>query len=201
MKKIEYFPSKKILSSLILGVCVAISTSGAVVAGLPDFTDLVDKVGPSVVNIRTTEKAQQSQADAGSDDQQMQEFFQRFFGMPMPRQAPAPKNRKSVPQQQEEIPRGVGSGFIISQDGYVLTNAHVVDGASDIYVKLTDKREFKAKVIGIDKRTDVALIKIEGAKLPKATIGDSDKIRAGEWVIAIGSPFELENTVTAGIIS
>src|SRR5450830_1292077 len=200
MKKIEYFPSKKILSSLILGVCVAISTSGAVganpvaqaapvVAGLPDFTDLVDKVGPSVVNIRTTEKAQQSQADAGSDDQQMQEFFQRFFGMPMPRQAPAPKNRKSVPQQQEEIPRGVGSGFIISQDGYVLTNAHVVDGASDIYVKLTDKRK------------DVALIKIEGAKLPKATIGDSDKIRAGEWVIAIGSPFELENTVTAGIIS
>ena len=213
MKTIEYFPSKKILSSLIVGVFVAITTSSAVsatpvpqaapiVTGLPDFTDLVEKVGPAVVNIRTTEKLQQSQGEMSAEDQHMQEFFQRFFGMPMPKQAPGPKGRRSAPQQQEEeIPRGVGSGFIISQDGFVLTNAHVVDGATEIYVKLTDKREFKAKVIGIDKRTDVALIKIEGAKLPKATIGDSDKIRAGEWVIAIGSPFELENTVTAGIIS
>ena len=212
MNKTNHFPSKKTVSSVVLSICVAMSSSGLVsatpvaqaapvVAGLPDFTDLVDKVGPAVVNIRTTEKVQQSQADGSAEDQQMQEFFQRFFGMPMPRQAPVPKNRKSVPQDQEEVPRGVGSGFIISQDGFVLTNAHVVDGASDIYVKLTDKREFKAKVIGLDKRTDVALIKIEGTKLPKATIGDSDKIRAGEWVIAIGSPFELENTVTAGIIS
>ncbi|MFC5398225.1 DegQ family serine endoprotease [Undibacterium jejuense] len=212
MNKKKYFPTEKILSGLIIGLCVsmaspvALSATSApqaapVVTGLPDFTDLVDKVGPAVVNIRTTEKAQQSQGEMGADDQQMQEFFQRFFGMPMPKQAPAPRGRKQVPQQQEEIPRGVGSGFIISQDGFVLTNAHVVDGASDIYVKLTDKREFKAKVIGIDKRTDVALIKIEGSKLPKATIGDSDKIRAGEWVIAIGSPFELDNTVTAGIIS
>ena len=208
----KYFPTEKILSGLIIGICVSLASPAAIsatpatqaapiVTGLPDFTDLVDKVGPAVVNIRTTEKAQQSQGEMGTDDQQMQEFFQRFFGMPMPKQAPAPRGRKQAPQQQEEIPRGVGSGFIISQDGFVLTNAHVVDGASDIYVKLTDKREFKAKVIGIDKRTDVALIKIEGTKLPKATIGDSDKIRAGEWVIAIGSPFELDNTVTAGIIS
>ncbi len=97
--------------------------------------------------------------------------------------------------------RGVGSGFIISADGYVLSNAHVVDGADEVYVTLTDKREFKAKVIGADARTDVALLKIEGANLPRLTIGDSDKIRVGEWVIAIGSPFNLENTVTAGIIS
>ena len=99
------------------------------------------------------------------------------------------------------MPRGVGSGFIISQDGYILTNTHVVEGASEVYVKLTDKREFKAKVIGSDKRTDVAVLKIEGSKLPRLVIGDSDKIRAGEWVLAIGSPFDLDNTVTAGIVS
>jgi serine protease Do len=137
----------------------------------------------------------------GMEDEQMQEFFRRFFGAPMPKQAPAPKNRKAPQQQEEEVPRGVGSGFIISQDGYVLTNTHVVDGASEVYVKLTDKREFKAKVIGADKRTDVAVLKIEGGKLPRLNIGDSEKIKAGEWVIAIGSPFDLDNTVTAGIVS
>jgi serine protease Do len=99
------------------------------------------------------------------------------------------------------VPRGVGSGFITSADGYIMTNAHVVDGASDVYVMLTDKREFKAKIIGADKRTDVALLKIEGSNLPRLTMGDSDKIRAGEWVLAIGSPFGLDNTVTAGIVS
>ena len=95
----------------------------------------------------------------------------------------------------------MGSGFIVSADGFVLTNAHVVDGASEVYVKLTDKREFKAKVIGSDRRSDVAVLKIDGNKLPKIAIGDSEKIRAGEWVIAIGSPFDLDNTVTSGIIS
>jgi serine protease Do len=95
----------------------------------------------------------------------------------------------------------VGSGFIISADGYVMTNAHVVDGADEVYVTLTDKREFKAKIIGADKRTDVALVKIEGSSLPRLTMGDSNRIRAGEWVIAIGSPFGLDNTVTAGIVS
>ncbi|MDO8702791.1 MAG: DegQ family serine endoprotease [Undibacterium sp.] len=172
-------------------------------AGLPEFTELIEKAGPAVVNIRTTEKIQAGQNVAGMEDEQMQEFFRRFFGTPVPpKPLPAPKNRKQAPQQQEEeVPRGVGSGFIISQDGYVLTNTHVVDGASEVYVKLTDKREFKAKVIGADKRTDVAVLKIEGSKLPRLTIGDSDKIKAGEWVIAIGSPFDLENTVTAGIVS
>ncbi|WP_416200112.1 DegQ family serine endoprotease [Undibacterium sp. 5I1] len=180
------------------------SATAPLVTGLPDFTDLVDKTSPAVVNIRTTEKIQQGQMEMGGDDEQMQEFFRRFFGMPIPKQqpAPTPKGRKKAPQQQEEeIPRGVGSGFIISQDGYVLTNTHVVEGASEVYVKLTDKREFKAKVIGSDQRTDVAVLKIEGSKLPRLSIGDSDKIRAGEWVLAIGSPFDLDNTVTAGIIS
>jgi serine protease Do len=99
------------------------------------------------------------------------------------------------------VPRGVGSGFIISADGYVMTNAHVVEGADEVYVTLNDKREFKAKIIGSDKRTDVALVKIEGSNLPRLTMGDSNKIRVGEWVIAIGSPFGLDNTVTAGIVS
>ncbi|MFX5705204.1 trypsin-like peptidase domain-containing protein, partial [Acinetobacter baumannii] len=102
--------------------------------------------------------------------------------------------------QQEEEPRGVGSGFIISADGFIMTNAHVVDGASEVYVTLTDKREFKARIVGSDTRTDVAVLKIDGSNLPRLNMGDSDKIRVGEWVLAIGSPFGLENTVTAGIV-
>lgn len=171
-------------------------------AGLPDFADLVDKVGPAVVNIRTTEKAKASEGTPGSEDEEMQEFFRRFFGIPMPRQQlPAPRRKQSPQQPDEEVPRGVGSGFIISGDGYVMTNAHVVEGADEVYVTLTDKREFKAKIVGSDKRTDVALVKIEGSNLPRLTMGDSNRIRAGEWVIAIGSPFGLDNTVTAGIVS
>ncbi len=176
-------------------------------AMLPDFTDLVDKVGPAVVNIRTTERPKQmQQGAAGSEEEEMQEFFRRFFGQPVPprQQQPSPRGRRVPPQQQEEqqqVPRGVGSGFIISSDGYVLTNAHVVEGADEVFVTLTDKREFKAKIIGSDRRTDVALVKIDGSNLPRLTMGDSSKLRVGEWVIAIGSPFGLENTVTAGIIS
>jgi serine protease Do len=179
-------------------------------ASLPDFSDLVDKVGPAVVNIRTTERAKmsgQSGMPPGMDDPEMQEFFRRFFGVPVPRQQQpdTPRGRRQGPQQQqqpeEETPRGVGSGFVISPDGYILTNAHVVEGADEVYVTLTDKREYKAKIIGSDKRSDVALVKIEGSNLPRLTFGDSNKVRVGEWVIAIGSPFGLENTVTAGIIS
>lgn len=188
--------------ALLGGVTPAIAAS---VAGLPDFTDLVDRVGPAVVNIRTTEKLRPSQGIPGGDDEEMQEFFRRFFGVPIPpRQQPErpPRNRKpGPPQQEEDVPRGVGSGFIISADGYVMTNAHVIDGAADVYVTLTDKREYKAKIIGADKRTDVALVKIEGSNLPRLTMGDPNKIRVGEWVIAIGSPFGLDNTVTAGIVS
>ena len=124
---------------------------------------------------------------------EMQEFLRRFFGVPgLPRgRAPG----------QEEVQRGVGSGFIISNDGYVLTNAHVVEGADEVLVTLTDRREFSAKVLGADKRSDVAVLKVDATRLPSLIVGDSGKIRVGEWVIAIGSPFNLENSVTAGIIS
>ncbi|MHA7681106.1 DegQ family serine endoprotease [Cupriavidus sp. PET2-C1] len=169
---------------------------------LPDFTELVEKAGPAVVNIRTTERVRARGTPGGTEDDEMAEFFRRFFGVPMPG-APTPPGapRRGQPPQGEEQSRGVGSGFVISQDGYVMTNAHVVADAETIYVTLPDKREFKAKLIGSDKRTDVALLKVDATGLPKLTLGDSDKVRAGEWVLAIGSPFGLDNTVTAGIVS
>lgn len=167
---------------------------------LPDFTDLVDQVGPSVVNIRTMEKISSRASQGGTaGEEEMLEFFRRF-GLPMPnipKQAP----RQNRPQPDEEQPRGVGSGFILSSDGLIMTNAHVVDGADEVLVTLTDKREFKAKIIGADKRTDVAVVKIEATGLPAVKIGDVSRLRVGEWVMAIGSPFGLENTVTAGIVS
>ena len=173
------------------------------VRGLPDFTDLVDQVGPAVVNIRTVERMRAGAAGRGGQmDQEMQEFFRRFFGIPMPN-TPRPQGPRADPQEQPERegPRGVGSGFIISADGFVMTNAHVVDGADEVLVTLPDKREFKAKLIGADKRTDVAVVKIEATGLPSVRIGDVNRLRVGEWVMAIGSPFGLENTVTAGIVS
>lgn len=166
---------------------------------LPDFTDLVEQVGPSVVNIRTIERVRAPQEDVEIDPD-MQEFFRRFFGVPMPnipRQAPRPNNRAP----EEERPRGVGSGFILSPDGYVMTNAHVVADADEVIVTLTDKREFKARIVGADKRSDVAVVKIEASGLPAVKIGDVSRLKVGEWVLAIGSPFGLENTVTAGIVS
>ncbi|MFJ3045171.1 DegQ family serine endoprotease [Herbaspirillum chlorophenolicum] len=200
-------------SLLAASVFVAVPAASAApavvapsVAGLPDFADIVDRTGPGVVNIRTTERVRNGgQVQGGIDDPEMQEFFRRFFGIPIPRQqqpgTPRGNGKQGGQSQQEEVPRGVGSGFIISADGFILTNAHVVDGASDVYVTLTDKREFKAKIVGADTRTDVAVLKIDGSNLPRLAMGDSDKIRAGEWVLAIGSPFGLENTVTAGIVS
>ena len=199
----------------VLGVCTVASVlptpaqaqSAPSVRGLPDFADLAEAASPSVVNIRTLEKSKASAAagPGGSGmDEEMQEFFRRFFGdrVPLPngprsgpRPSPAPK------EEGEETPRGVGSGFILSADGYIMTNAHVVEGADEVLVTLTDKREFKAKIIGADKRTDVAVVKIEAAGLPAVKIGDATKIRVGEWVMAIGSPFGLESTVTAGIVS
>lgn len=173
------------------------------VRGLPDFTDLVDQVGPAVVNIRTVERVRAGAAGRGGQmDQEMQEFFRRFFGIPMPN-TPRPQGPRADPQEQpeREVPRGVGSGFIISADGFVMTNAHVVDGADEVLVTLPDKREFKAKLIGADKRTDVAVVKIDSTGLPFVRIGDVNRLRVGEWVMAIGSPFGLENTVTAGIVS
>ncbi len=173
------------------------------VRGLPDFTDLVDQVGPAVVNIRTLERVRSGgPANSGPMDEEMREFFRRFFGVPLP-DGPRPGPRQNRPQQQpdQEVPRGVGSGFILSPDGFVMTNAHVVDGADDVLVTLPDKREFKAKIIGADKRTDVAVVKIDATGLPAVRIGDVRRLRVGEWVMAIGSPFGLENTVTAGIVS
>ncbi|MGH6624352.1 MAG: Do family serine endopeptidase [Burkholderiaceae bacterium] len=179
---------------------------------LPDFADLAERAGPAVVNIRTTARVTGSGAGPQMPDldenDPMFEFFRRFFPNPQqpgpqgPQQGPRGPNQP--PNQQgprRDVPRGLGSGFVISADGYVLTNAHVVDGADDITVTLTDKREFKGKVVGADRRTDVALVKIEATGLPAVKIGDPNKLRVGEWVVAIGSPFGLENTVTAGIVS
>ncbi|SFD43776.1 DegQ family serine endoprotease [Massilia yuzhufengensis] len=203
-------PASLILSTLLLSAAslfpAASATAAApvqtpVVTGLPDFTDLIDKVGPAVVNIRTTERVTRGQGAPGEEE--MQEFLRRFFGGQIPR------GRRGVPGQggqggaspEEQVTRGVGSGFIISNDGYVLTNAHVVEGADEVTVTLTDRREFKAKVLGADRRSDVALLKLSANNLPYLRTGDSSKIRVGEWVVAIGSPFNLDNTVTAGIIS
>ena len=186
---------------LALGAPGTVRAQGAgpaapVVRGLPDFTDLVELVGPSVVNIRTTEKVSSRGALSGMDEE-MQEFFKRF-GIPMPN---VPRQQRPQRPQDEEQPRGVGSGFILSADGYVMTNAHVVEGADEVIVTLTDKREFKARIVGSDKRTDVAVVKIEASGLPAVRIGDVSRLRVGEWVMAIGSPFGLDSTVTAGIVS
>ncbi len=181
---------------------VPVQPAFAQVRGLPDFTELVEQVGPSVVNIRTIEKSRGAAAQGGGQmDEEMQEFFRRFFGQPLPgvpRQGPRPNQ----PQEEErERPRGVGSGFILTSEGYVMTNAHVVDGADEVLVTLPDKREFKARIVGADKRTDVAVVKIEATGLPAVKVGDVSRLKVGEWVMAIGSPFGLENTVTAGIVS
>jgi serine protease Do len=160
-------------------------------ARLPDFSVLVEQYGPAVVNISTTAKVHTQTQEfqvPGEPGDPFYEFFRRF-------QIPAPQG------DAETLRRGVGSGFIVSADGYILTNAHVVDDASEVTVKLTDNREFNAKVVGTDKRTDVALVKIDAKNLPVVRIGEAAKSRVGEWVAAIGSPFGLENTVTAGIIS
>jgi serine protease Do len=168
--------------------------------GLPDFTDLVEQVGPSVVNIRTLEKVTTRPGADNGMDEDMLEFFRRF-GVPIPPNAPRQGPRPNRPQQEEEQPRGVGSGFILTSDGLIMTNAHVVDGADEVIVTLTDKREFKARIVGADKRTDVAVVKIEATGLPAVKVGDVSRLKVGEWVMAIGSPFGLENTVTAGIVS
>jgi serine protease Do len=194
------------MATAMLAAWVMVPASGALaqsptpaVRGLPDFTDLVEKVGPSVVNIRTLEKARSTAPSAGGPDEEMQELFRRFFGVPMPN-APRQGPRQNRPEQEAQ-PRGVGSGFILSSDGFIMTNAHVVEGADEVLVTLTDKREFKARIVGADKRTDVAVVKIQATGLPAVKVGDVNRLRVGEWVMAIGSPFGLENTVTAGIVS
>ena len=199
---------KKLHACVLTGACimtasvalVPMTAAVAQVRTLPDFTDLVEQVGPSVVNIRTLEKVMPRAGSGTAGEEEMLEFFRRF-GLPipnMPRQAP----RQNRPQpQEEEQPRGLASGFILSGDGLIMTNAHVVDGADEVMVTLTDKREFKAKIIGADKRSDIALVKIDATGLPAVKVGDVNRLKVGEWVMAIGSPFGLDNTVTAGIVS
>jgi serine protease Do len=209
--KLSHFLFALVMASSLLGVVKAQSDSTNNLNNLSsnpkrflDFADLVEKASPAVVNIRTTEKVMVYQMPSNITPQDQAEFFRRFFGIPLPVQPqPTPQQRpqqQQAPQAQEQN-RGTGSGFILDSSGYILTNAHVIEGATNIYVTLTDKREFKAKLIGSDPRTDVALVKIEAKDLPKLPIGDSSKVRVGEWVLAIGSPFGLDNTVTAGIIS
>jgi serine protease Do len=181
---------------------VTISTFLLALAGtafakeLPDFTELAEKQGPSVVNISVTQVVQGNGNPFGGmqDDDQFNELFRRF-GLPMPGMP-----RGQMPPQDYKS-QSLGSGFIISGDGYILTNAHVVNEADEVIVKLSDRREFKAKIIGADRRTDIALLKIDAAGLPKVSIGDPNQLKVGEWVQAIGSPFGLENTMTAGIVS
>ena len=188
-------------TALALGMAGTFAVAPVKAQGLPDFTELVDRVGPAVVGIRTTERSRTARGGSEVDDD-MLEFFRRF-GIPLPTPRPTPRS----PQQPSPAPdaepqtRGVGSGFILSADGYVMTNAHVVEGADEVVVTLTDSREMKAKIIGSDKRSDVALVKIEATGLPVVRVGDVNRLKVGEWVIAIGSPFGLESTVTAGIVS
>jgi serine protease Do len=185
------------LAALILSTAAVWPAIGRA-QGLPDFTELVERVGPAVVNIRTTERGRAAAAPGSTEvDPSMEEFFRRF-GIPMPGR---PDPRRGPGGGDEPQQRGVGSGFILSADGFVMTNAHVVDGADEVLVTLTDKREFKARIVGADKRTDVAVVKIEATGLPFVKIGDVNRLKVGEWVVAIGSPFGLENSVTAGIVS
>ena len=207
MLKLNWKKSVSVMLTTAMAVGVAWAPSTALMAqtpfaavrGLPDFTDLVEQVGPSVVNIRTLEKVRPTGPAGSAADEEMQELFRRFFGVPMPN-APRQAPRQNRPQEEAQ-PRGVGSGFILSADGLIMTNAHVVDGADEVLVTLTDKREFKARIVGADKRTDVAVVKIQATGLPAVKVGDVSRLRVGEWVMAIGSPFGLENTVTAGIVS
>ena len=181
------------------------TASGASAQILPDFADLVEKYGPAVVSITTQTRIARRQLPEGlSEDDPFYEFFKKF----MPPEAQQGPQRRGRPGQQPDVPKGplrpygLGSGFIVSPDGYVVTNAHVVENAEEITVRLNDKREFKAKVVGSDIRSDVAVVKVEATSaLPTVKIGDMSKVRVGEWVVAIGAPFGFANTVTAGIVS
>jgi len=177
-------------------------------AALPDFTQVVQETESAVVNIRTTEAVPVRRSPMGPGNGDPSELFRWFFGpdfMPpgFGQQGPRarPKQPPAQPQGERTVPRGIGSGFVISADGYILTNNHVVDNSNGIFVTMTNGKEYKAKVIGTDARTDIALIKIDASGLKPIPIGDSNKLRKGQWVLAIGSPFGLDSTVTAGIVS
>ena len=196
------------LAASLLMACAAVAPTAAVAQGamptvqLPDFTELVERVGPAVVNIRTLERPGNGGGNLrGQVPPEFEEFLRRF-GIPLPERG-GPRNGPRGDGDEEAQPqqRGVGSGFILSADGFIMTNAHVVDGADEVVVTLTDKRELKARIVGADRRTDVAVVKVEATGLPFVKIGDANRLKVGEWVLAIGSPFGLDNTVTAGIVS
>ncbi len=197
------FASVFVALAFLTGTAAAPAAAQGPAVQLPDFADLVERSAPAVVNIRTTARLSAVHGRGGApqipgldENDPFYEFFRRFFPQPQPGQPQRPG-----PRGDRQVPRGLGSGFIISADGYVMTNHHVVDGSEQITVTLADKREFSAKLIGSDQRTDVALLKIDATGLPTLKIGDPNRLRVGEWVIAIGSPFGLESTVTAGIVS
>ncbi len=195
------------LKAFLLGAALALGVATNAAAqpqvALPNFADLVEKYGPAVVNINTQARAGRNPFQGQLDeDDPFYDFFRRFLP---PEQRQQPRGRNGEPPKGQPRaplrPQGLGSGFIISADGFIVTNAHVIEGAEEINVRLTDKREMKAKVIGADKRSDVALIKVEATGLPFVKLGDSNTTRVGEWVLAIGSPYGFANTVTAGILS
>jgi serine protease Do len=193
------------LAQAVAAPAAPLQAPDTLVRGLRDFTGLVETVGPAVVNIRTNIKPKAAGADTSLQAQMQQlieEYIRRHGGRGGRNVPPGGGGGNDTPDDDDQPEQGyIGSGFLLSPDGYVMTNAHVVEGADEVTVTLTDKREFKAKIIGSDQRTDVALLKIEAAALPFVKIGAVERLKVGEWVIAIGSPFGLESTVTAGIVS
>ncbi len=203
---------KRWMGSLSLGLALGLASGVAAaqdtqstnvpVLSVPDFTEVVARTEGSVVNIRTTEAVQVRPTPFGPNGPDPYEMFRWFFGPDFMPPGAGPRQRQAPPAPQERtVPRGVGSGFIVSEDGYIVTNNHVVEGANGIFVTMTDGKEHSAEIIGTDPRTDVALIKIDAKGLTPMPIGDSKRLRKGQWVLAIGSPFGLDSTVTAGIIS
>ena len=194
---------KRLILPSTLWVCVvALLTFGqaASAQNLPDFTALVEDAAPGVVNISTSRTVQRSSAPdfGGFGGQEIPEIFRRFFGENFGDSFPAPPSNG---QGRTEERQSLGSGFVISEDGYVMTNAHVVQDADEILVRLNDRRELSAEVVGSDPQTDVAVLKIDANDLPTLNLGDSDELKVGEWVAAIGSPFGFDHSVTAGIVS
>jgi len=191
-------PAPVAASAAAVAPSIAQSSAPQLVSGLPDFTQLVDQVGPGVVNIEARISGRQNTADQEEySEDDIPEIFRRM--LPPGFQMPGPGDRGDRGPARRGI--SMGSGFIISPDGYVLTNHHVVDGADEVKVKLPDRRELTAKVIGSDQQYDVALLKIEAKGLPSVRLGDSRSLKPGQWVVAIGSPFGLDHSVTAGIVS
>jgi serine protease Do len=188
--KIEELLMKRFLMAFFIVLLISIAPAGVSAAvQLPDFTELVEETSPAVVHIQTSNVGRRRNNNSRSEE--VPEFFRRFFDTPeMPEGHPFGEER-----------RGGGSGFIVDSGGYIVTNHHVVEGAEKILVRLADRREYEAEVVGSDQQSDIALLKVQAEGLPTLPLGDSDALKRGQWVIAIGSPFALEQTVTAGIIS